>query len=156
MKNYLKLYGFECLFLLFACMIAALSCMIQCIGRNFLTDYSSFIFSGSIYKYNLVFYILGLIVFISSIFSVDKMFFRKKISFLGEPGLPRKIVWGVIAALFGVIMIIALAASLFLILGLNDNMRPEILSNITGFGWPIFTFLYMTYIAISESRNNRT
>ena len=41
--------------------------------------------------------------------------------FLGEPGLPRKIVWGVIAALFGVITIIALSASLFLILGLNDN-----------------------------------
>ena len=156
MKNFLKLYGFEGLFLLFACVIAALSCMIQCIGRDFLQDYSSIIFSGSLYKYNIVFYIIGLIVFISSLFSADKMFFRKKISSLGEPGLPRKIVWGVIAALFGVLMIIALSASLFLILGLNDNMRPEILFNLTGFGWPIFTFLYMIYIAIAESRKIRT
>jgi hypothetical protein len=143
MKDTLKIFGFEALYLLASVIVAGLASLLQIAGRSYEGDYSSFIFSGSNYQYNVFFYFLGLALFVGFMIAGYKFFLKERISGLSQAGVLPKIVFPVIAVFFSVLMIAAIVFCLFLITGLTDNMRPEWMLNLTGFGWPIFCLVFM-------------
>ena len=72
----LKVIGAEALYLLTSAIVAGLAALIQMIGRTYDGDYSSFIWSGSNYRYNVFFYVIGLALFVGFIIAGYKYFLR--------------------------------------------------------------------------------
>ncbi len=143
MKDNLKIIGAEALYLLASAVVAGIAALVQLIGRTYEGDYSSFIFSGSNYRYNMFFYIIGLVLFIGFMIAGYGFFLQKRIGSLGQVVTGLKILFFAVAFLFAIVMLAAIVFCLFLVVGLNDNMRPEILFQVTGVGWPIFCLIFM-------------
>ena len=150
MKEKLKMFGAEAIYLLAATMVAALAAAIQTVGRTYIGDYSSFIWSGSEYSYNAIFYILGIILFVGSLVLGYRYFLKKRIVPFRDQSIPVRIVFIVLALLFAILMLAAVVFALFTVVGMNDNMRPEILMEITVFGWPILTFVFLLVAEIGH------
>ena len=143
MKAYLKMFGTEALYLLASVIVAGLATLLQMAGRTYEGDYSSFIWSGSEYRYNAFFYMLGMALFVGFLIAGYRFFLKERISVLGQAGIAPKIIFPVIAVIFAVLMLAAIVFVLFLMTGLTDNMRPDWMLNLTCFGWPVFTLFFM-------------
>ena len=141
MKNAMKILGFEALYLLATVIVAGISALIQMIGRTYSGDYSSFI-------YNPILYFFGLVIFIGFMLGGYVFFLKKKITGLSEPGLLPRILFPVIAAIFSLLIIAAVVVCEVLILGMNDNMRPEAMFVLTNFGWAILCFGFMIFAEV--------
>ena len=153
-KNYLKLLGMECLYLLTVIIAAGLSGLVQFIGRKYIGSHSSFIFSGSDYKYNAFAYLAGILLFAGYIFLTHKKLVNKHEGKISEFTWQLKLILILLMLLFCVAMFFCFAMEFFLILGFGDNIEPNILLLVTAIGWPIATAIYMSVIVI---RNwNRT
>lgn len=147
MKNNLKVFGFEALYLLASVIAAGISSIVQLMGREYESDYSSFIFSGHNYTYNYFFYIVGMVFFIGFMIAGYKYFLSKKMAGVNWSGLAQKIVFTVIALLFSLLMVAVILIFLIVISG-YDDMRPEELFKLTLFGWPVFCCIFMICIEI--------
>ena len=147
MKENLKVFGFEALYLLATVIVAGLSSSIQLIGREYESDYSSFIFSGHNYSYNAFYYIFGIAIFIGFMIAVYIRFLKAKMAGVNWSGLAPKVLFPSIALLFSILMIIVILMFLLVISG-YDNMCPEELFILTLFGWPAFCFIFMVCIEI--------
>lgn len=147
MKNNLKAFGFEALYLLASVIVAGISSIVQLMGREYESDYSSFIFSGHNYTYIFFFYIVGMVFFIGFMIAGYKYFLSKKMAGINRSGLAQIIVFAIIALLFSVLMVAVILIFLFVISG-YDNMRPEELFKLTLFGWPVFCFVFMVCVEI--------
>ena len=147
MKNNLKTFGFEALYLLASVIVAGVSSIVQLMGREYESDYSSFIFSGHNYTYNYFFYIAGAVFFISFMISGYKTFLSKKMAGINWSGLAEILVFAIIALLFSVLMVAVILIFLIVISG-YDNMCPEELFILTLFGWPVFCFVFMVCVEI--------
>ncbi|MBQ9199358.1 MAG: hypothetical protein IJ141_04200 [Lachnospiraceae bacterium] len=151
-KDFLRFIGQECLFLLKAVFISVVTNLIQFIGRKYEGDYSSFMFAGSNYHYNLLFYILGLLLFFAFLIATYVRFWKSRqeeIKFFAKS----KIVGiGVIALVFAFGMLVALVICNLALLGLGDNMKPKFLFDFTVLGWPIITLIYVMIIVILSKK----
>ena len=143
MRTYLKMLGAEALYLTVLVIVAGLASLLQFVGRSFKDDYSGFIWSGSVYRYNPFFYILGLVLFLGVMVAGYVFFLKERIKGLNQSGIALKIIFPVIAVIFAVLMLAAIVFVLFLMMGLTDNMRPDWMLNLTCFGWPVFTLIFM-------------
>lgn len=151
MKENLKILGSEALYLLATVIVAGLAALLQTLGRTYEGKYSGFLFTGDEYSYNILFYILGIVIFVGFMVLGYRFFLSKRLTELYRTGAAIKIFFFVVAVLFALLMLAAIVFCLFLLLGMNDNMRPVWMENITGFGWPIFSLAFMLYIELKES-----
>ena len=143
MRANLKMLGAEVLYLLVSVIIAGLATLLQIVGRTYEGDHSSFIWSGSDYRYNPLFYMLGMALFIGFMVAGYKFFLKERIIELKQSGIELKIIFSVIAVIFSILMLAAIILCLFLMTGLTDNMRPEWMLFMTALGWPIFTLVFL-------------
>lgn len=151
MKN-TKIIGAEALYLLASAVVAGIAALIQMIGRTYEGDYSGFIFSGSNYRYNVFFYIIGFVLFIGFMIAGYVVFLRKKIRSLRQCGLALKIMFPVVALFMALAMLAMIVLGHFMITGLNDNMRPAVMFLITAYGWPAFSLVFMIVVEIQSCR----
>lgn len=79
MRSNLKMFGAEVLYLLASTIVAGLAALLQTVGRSYEGDYSSFIWSGSEYRYNPFFYMLGLALFVGFMIIAEVLVVRKKV-----------------------------------------------------------------------------
>ena len=147
MKENLKVFGFETLYLLATLIVAAGSFLIQLIGRSYAGEHGSFIFYGSNYTYNIIFYYLGMLVYIAFMIAGYKFFLKKRITGLSGPGIAVKIVFPIIAFIFSVLMFVVLLIVALMVLEF-DNMKPYSMFQFTLFGWPIICMVYMIIVEI--------
>ena len=147
MKENLKIFGFETLYLLAALIVAAGSFLIQLIGRSYSGECGFFIFDGSEYTYNIIFYNLGMVIYISFMIAGYKFFLKKRITGLSGPGIAVKIVFPIIALVFSILMVVVLLIVALMVLEL-DNMKPISMFEFTLFGWPIICMVYMIIVEI--------
>lgn len=148
MRSNLKMFGAEVLYLLAAIIVAGLATVIQTVGRSYEGDYSSSIWSGSEYRYNPFFYMLGLALFVGFMLAGYRFFLKKRITALAQTGVMAKIVFLGFAVVFSLLMLAAIVYGLFLVTGLTDNMRPDWALKATGFGWPIFCVVFMILVEV--------
>lgn len=76
-KAFGKLIAFESIYMLIVIAIACACSLLQIVNKRFDSTYSSFIFSGTNYKYNYFFYFLGFVLFITISFVTYKLVFAK-------------------------------------------------------------------------------
>ncbi|MCR5109149.1 MAG: hypothetical protein K6B28_13425 [Lachnospiraceae bacterium] len=81
MRSNLKIFGAEVLYLLASTIVAGLAALLQTVGRSYEGDYSSFIWSGSEYRYNPFFYMLGLALFVVFMIIEEVLVVRKRCRF---------------------------------------------------------------------------
>ncbi|MBO4415971.1 MAG: hypothetical protein J5824_08340 [Lachnospiraceae bacterium] len=147
-KKYLKLLGMECLYLITLVVVACLAGLVQFIGRKYIGDHSSFIFSGSDYSYNVFAYLAGILLFAGYIFLTYKKLVNKHEVKIAEFTWQLKLILILVMLLFCFAMFICIAMEFFVILGFGDNMKPEILLVVTAVGLPAATAVYMSVIVI--------
>lgn len=144
MKDNLKMFGAEALYLLASVIVAGLASLLQMVGRSYDGDYSDIIFSGSNYTYNVFFYIFGMVLFLGFMIAGYRFFLKKKITGLNQSGILPKILFAAIAVIFSLLMFAAIILlCFFFITGLNDNIYPIWMGYITGYGWPLFSLVFM-------------
>ena len=153
-KTSLKVIGSEALYLLASAVVAGLASLIQMVGRKYEGDYSSFIWSGSNYRYNILFYIIGLVLFVGFMVAGYKLFLQKKITNLSQSGVVLKVLFFAIALIFSIAVLAVIVLCYFLTTGLTDNMKPDIMAQITGIGWPVFHLVFMIVIGILNCRKS--
>ena len=137
-----KLILREILFLLIMIALAGVSAMIQTIGKEFAGESSSFIFSSTNYDYNVLIYVLGMALFLGGLLVTYHFLLKKYMPALKEESGIR-VVFGVLAFLFSVVMLAVLAFALFAMVGMTGNLKPEWMMFFTVIGWPILTFTFM-------------
>lgn len=137
-----KLILREILFLLIAVALAGAFAMFQTIGKEFAGESSSFIFSSTNYDYNVLFYVLGMVLFLGGLLVTYHFLLKKYMPALKEEsGI--LVVFGVLAFLFSVVMLAVLAFALFAMVGMAGNLKPDWMMFFTVIGWPILTFTFM-------------
>ena len=147
-KTYLKCWGMECLYMLLNILIACISATLQRLERNYLGDFSSVLFSGSYYSYNIFFYLLGLCAYVLYIIFSYRNFFSGRVAILRDSNWKWKALYIITALLFSFLMLVALVFMDFYNMGMatTANMQPEILFYFAMFGFPIGTAVYMILI----------
>ena len=91
MKDDLKMFGAEALYLSASVIVAGLASLLQTVGRTFEGRYSGFFMSGDEYSYSILFYLLGMVIFVSFMVMGYRYFLRKRISNLYRTGMSAKI-----------------------------------------------------------------
>ena len=147
-----KLIGWECLFLLICIILGCVAMGLQTIGKEYIGDHSSFIFSGHDYNYNVPAYVLGLIFFIGLSLLAYHLILRKKMVLLREGDMSLRFWFSVLAFLFAALMLGAFVYEMFAFVGLSNNLKPSWMFILTGFGWPGLTFFFMIIMMIRVGR----
>lgn len=76
-KQYFKIIGIESIMMVFTIINADISCMIQFLGRLHVRHYSGF-FSGDVYRYNLLTYIIGIALYFGLFVFLYKKSWKKE------------------------------------------------------------------------------
>ena len=127
------------LYMVLTVLSAGLCFFIQTLGKEFLGQWSGFLFAGDSFRYNYVMYVIGLAVFCTSLSLMYKYIVQKKL----ETYSINKVAAVIVVILMCIVMFAALVFVSFVILGMNSSLKPEVLFYITIFGWPIGTMIYM-------------
>lgn len=144
MKKFFKLLGTLSLYMIITLVISSLSCAIQLIKCKEVDTYSDILFSGSIYQYNYLAYIIGTVIFFPSMMLLYKKFDRS-FDIIKEVNLASKIITWIVLVIFNMIMLLLNGGiSFYFILGLSNELSPSILFFITLLMWPMFTLIYIT------------
>lgn len=127
------------LYMVLTVLSAGLCFFIQTLGKEFLGQWSGFLFAGDSFRYNYVMYFIGLAIFCTSLSLMYKYIVQKKL----ETYSINKVAAVIVVILMCIVMFAALVFESFVILGMNSSLKPEVLFYITIFGWPIGTMIYM-------------
>ena len=146
MKEKLKLLGKEILFLLCVTIAAAAGALLQFVGKKFLAADDSFLFRGTAYRYNIMMYLLGLVLFVAFVWFAYAKHFKVTAERFRKEGTFMKFFYIVCSAVLCLAMFTVLMGCDILMLGLTDDMRPEALFYLTGFGWPAGMLIFMIVV----------
>lgn len=127
------------LYMVLTVLSAGLCFFIQTLGKEFLGQWSGFLFAGDSFRYNYVMYVIGLAVFCTSLILMYKYIVQKKL----ETYSINKVAAVIVVIIMCIVMFAALVFESFVILGMNSSLKPEVLFYITVIGWPIGTMIYM-------------
>ena len=127
------------LYMVLTVLSAGLCFFIQTLGKEFLGQWSGFLFAGDSFRYNYVMYVIGLAIFCTSLILMYKYIVQKKL----ETYSINKVAAVIVVILMCIVMFAALVFVSFVILGMNSSLKPEVLFYITIFGWPMGTMIYM-------------
>ena len=133
--------GFIILYMLLLIPVACLCEYIQTLGKIYIGNYSSFIFSGDNFRYNYVMYFIGMAIYAGSVYFLYKLL-KKRLDII-ILSRTEKFLSVVFVLIGGILMFAAMIFVLFLMFGMNDNIRPEALLWITAAGWPVGTMIFM-------------
>ena len=127
------------LYMVLTVLSAGLCFFIQTLGKEFLGQWSGFLFAGDSFRYNYVMYVIGLAIFCTSLSLMYKYIVQKKL----ETYSINKVAAVIVVIIMCIVMFAALVFESFVILGMNSSLKPEVLFYITVIGWPIGTMIYM-------------
>lgn len=133
--------GFIILYMLLLIPMACLCEYIQTLGKTFIGNYSSFIFSGKNFEYNYLMYFLGLVIYACSVYFIYKLL-KKRLDII-ILSRTEKFLSVVFVLIGGILMFAAMIYVLFLMFGMTGNMNPEALLWITVAGWPVGTMIFL-------------
>lgn len=141
-KKFLKFLGYESLYMFLVIVVAAFATFVQVLFRKYIEDYSSFIWSGRVYRYNYFMYALGVCIFAYGIYFLCNKF-EKHFATFKEIHILLKIIAVILLMLLAFAMFIIQFATLFVsILGLSNDIGPDAMYIITVIGWPFITVVY--------------
>lgn len=144
-KKLLKIYLIEVVFFIVVLIIAWLSACIQYIGQTLIKVVDTSPFPEYFYRYNIISYFSGMIIFFAVFLFLYKRLMRKNIAQIAGRHIVFKAIYWVIAVSFAVIMLVGLC-----VLTMFDTYEPKHLAFITNVGWPVFTALFTGIVMISK------
>lgn len=145
-KKLLKIYLIEVVFFIVVLIIAWLSACIQYIGQTLIKVVDTSPFPEYFYRYNIISYFSGMIIFFADFLFLYKRLMRKNITQIADRHIVFKAIYWVIAISFAVIMLVGLC-----VLTMFDTYEPKYLAFITNVGWPVFTVLFIGIDVIRKS-----
>ena len=152
MKEKLKLLGAEFLFMLCVIIVSAFSGTLQFACRGTGENYRGILFAGTIYRYNILTYILGVVMFAAFVYYAYIKYFKNVVRSFRKEGSFMKFFYVVIALITSFLMFAAMIGCDLFMLGLNDEIRPEALFYLTGFGWPVFILVFMLAVLFVKEK----
>lgn len=140
-KKFLKLLVIECIFMLITIAVACLAALVQLAGKTYIETRSGYIFALSIYRYNILAYIGGIIIYFLYFWFAYRKIMGKYITLMMDFNIGCKLVFGLVCGIFMLAMFVALVLVVFMVLGLSGDMRPECMRYVTYIGWPVVTLV---------------
>lgn len=141
-KEIFRALGIESLFMLLEIVIACIATFVQTLLKQYIDDYSGFIWSGSNYQYNYFMYFLGIVFWVGASILLYKKF-EKHIMKFSSMGLA-KIILILVLLIWGVVMCYSEFFVIFvMVLGLSNNLGPDALFILTLIGWPLITVIFL-------------
>ena len=132
-----KIIGMEFVYLLLVFVLAALACLVQFLGNSHSHSEKSFLFSGDVYSYNIIMYLIGALLFIVGVFILYRFVFSKYVDKLADFSIGYSIGVWLISLVMAIVMWYCLSVEYFLLVGFG-NLKPDSLLLVTVFGWPIY------------------
>lgn len=133
-----KIIGMELVYMLLVMVLAALACFVQFLGNEYSHQTSSFIFSGDVYSYNVIMYLIGAIFFVVGAYILYRVIFSKYVDELAGFNVGYSIIVWILSLVMAVVMWWGLIVEYFLYCGFG-SMDPESLIWVTVIGWPVYT-----------------
>lgn len=151
-KKFFKLIGFECLYMLIITLVAGGATWVQTLFNRYVDSYSGVIFAGNIYQYNGWMYMMGTgIYFVFAYFLYRR--FRVWFAVIAELHTILKVMAWVVILVWGVIMCITEFCVLFIsVLGLSNDLGPEMWMLFTTIGWPLVTVFFWCVLFIKKAK----
>lgn len=148
-KSFLKLLLYESIMMMVLIIAACIAVLIQMLfGVKTGTD-SSFFFSSTYYDYNLLMYILGLVIYFFVMITIIKKF-GGKLDFIKKLGNAYKVMACIYDLIWGFAMFAFLGLLHFHVLGMTISYKPEILCLFSFVGLPVITALSIGFVLIKS------
>ena len=142
MKSGLKIIGLEFIYLLICAVAAAAGAAFQTIGKTSTGVNTSFMFVTEAFKYNYLFYIIGILIFAGAVVLTYNFGYKNTFDKLNEQKAGIKIAYVVTAVIGALFSVAGITLAMLPILGLTGLMKPESLSFITYYIWPVLILLF--------------
>ena len=149
-KEYLKIIGIECLFMIFTIIIAGICCAIQFIGKKYVDHWSGSVFNGDVYRYNYIMYVIGILLYFVSLLFVYKRFLARVICKLGNFHFLLIIIAWILCPLWVFIMLYSQLIITTVNLNLWNYMESTTMILVTIIGWPIISGILFTFYIIKS------
>ena len=150
-KDKLEFIGAEVIVMLVCCVASGIAFAVQMIARVLVAESDVSLFYGCAYSYNPVAYIAGWLIYGGCLAAAFK-FFAGRFKIPKDSGTGFKILGAFFAVILTAGTFLGLIFEAFMFLGLTDDMRPEILMNLTGFGMPAIALAGMLYNLFRRER----
>ena len=144
--------GKEVIYIVFMAAVSAVTEFIQMIFAIDTGEIDTGLFGGTIYEYNLIFYILGIVIYFTAMIWGYKHFLKQEMEKVKELKLWAKILFYFVIALYVFItkMEELCVFMAFWVIKDSLNLEPDILSAFLMFGWPVVFFVFMTAMFIKN------
>ena len=149
-KEYLKIIGIECVFMIFTIIIAGICCAIQFIGKKYVEHWSGSVFNGDVYRYNYVMYVIGILLYFVSLIFVYKKLLSQVIGKLVNYHYLLIIIAWILCPLWVFIMLYSQLIIATVNLNLWNNMESTTMILVTIIGWPIISGILFTFYIIKS------
>ena len=150
-KEKLEFIGAEILVMLVCCVAAGIAFAVQLIARELVAESDVSLFYGCAYSYNPVAYTAGWLLYGGCLAAAFK-FFTGRFKIPKDSGTGFKILGVFFAVILTAGTFLGLIFEAFMFLGLTDDMRPEFLFYISGFGMPAVALGLMVYNVLRRER----
>lgn len=148
-KSFLKLLLYESIMMMVLTIAACIAVLIQMLfGVKTGTD-SSFFFSSTYYDYNLLMYILGLVIYFFVMITIIKKF-GGKLDLIKKLGIAYKVMACIYDLIWGFAMFAFLGLLHFHVLGMTISYKPERLCLFSFVGLPVITALSIGFVLIKS------
>lgn len=139
-----------CLYMIILIAAACLGESVQMIGKIYVGEWSSFISSGSDFRYNYAMYIIGMVFFFGIMHVLYERLLKARydirVKYFGEN------IFTCIVIIIGcILMFAAMIIEVLCIFGFTNNIGPDVLFWITMAGWPIGTAIYLLFRVIASA-----
>lgn len=136
------------LFMVITVVMAAAGNLLQFSARKELGTDTSYFFASTAYRYNMVSYLLGHVIFVGFLVMAFLFFWKKRIAGKQFMKGGETAIYIVANVFFSLMMVVILYAEDVCMLGLTGHMRPKGLLDITLLSWPLITIAYMIVVTV--------
>lgn len=120
----------------------SIACFVQLVHAEIAGYSAGVLFSDWLYEYNLIFYALGMVLFLLPLFFGYTFMLKKEMLKIRERNIYTKILFFLIVVIFDFAALMGEAYAL-MTLAWPDDIRPRVLLYFTWFGWPIILLIFM-------------
>ena len=156
MKEKIRLFGIELLYILSVLVVSTIANPVQFLGKKIISTEGGAVGFGIDYGYNPVAYIAGLLIFGGYIwFSYSKVY-KQFADLTLKKGIVFIIAYILIAFFMALVLFLVMAFELLFLLTFDNNILPELFQFITMICWPVFLLVFMIVIMFPVLMKKKT
>lgn len=146
MKEKIRLFGIELLYILSVLVVSTIANPVQFLGKKVIQTGAGVVGYGIDYRYNPIAYIAGVVIFAGFVWFSYSKWYKQFADLTLKKGIGFIIAYVLTALFMAFVMFLFLIFEALFLLTFDNNILPELLQFITCFCWPVLFFIFMIAI----------